>query len=621
MHLELGVSPEQWKQIQPGLVRFQEAAKKHREVIQELRGQMRARLAAPESDRAAIRAKQEEILAAQRAMQKLVIGHFLREKELRMVYERMNSFCRVGTGVERARAALGCILALAFSGCATLDPWHTSEKAPPAPSSSYIPPARVATSPPLPAKAHEELPGHELSLAECIGIALERNPATRVSWQAAKAAAARTGEQRAAYLPSVSVEAGVGHGKSATPEPTSGTEDRPISGSSIFQAILSAPDVSSAVSNLASSAVNQAVGQTLDTALYGSPDTGPTNTSNVLFGVRYLLFDGGVRAAAVAGAEADLLAADFQHNATLQDMALTVEEAYYGLLAYKEFTRVAEQTVEQTQYHVDVAQGRHAAGVATRADVLRAQTERANAQLGLVRAQSAVRIAQGRLTEAMGLRVTTPFAVSVLPQDVHAEELAQIEDLLQEAAAHRPELQAAWTRVEASRAAVKGAKARYWPTVTAEAQYGWRDWDSTPDREDWSVGIGVTVPVFDGFARDYALRRTEADVARAQAEEEQVLRGVEFEVWVAHSRLEEAGQAIDAAQAQVASAEEAARLTEGQYRNGMATIAELIDAQSARTAAQVHLVQARLDWYTALAQTERAIGRTLAGGTPGEAQR
>lgn len=92
------------------------------------------------------------------------------------------------------------------------------------------------------------------------------------------------------------------------------------------------------------------------------------------------------------------------------------------------------------------------------------------------------------------------------------------------------------------------------------------------------------------------------------------MRGVELEVWTAYSQLIEAGQAIEAARALVASAEESARVTEGEYRNGTASIIEVTDAQTARTTANVRLVQARLDWYTALARLERAIGRTLASG-------
>jgi outer membrane protein TolC len=101
-------------------------------------------------------------------------------------------------------------------------------------------------------------------------------------------------------------------------------------------------------------------------------------------------------------------------------------------------------------------------------------------------------------------------------------------------------------------------------------------------------------------------------LAKAVADRENLLRGVELEVWTAYSQVIEAGQAIQAAEKLVASAEESARVAEGEYKSGTGSIIGLIDAQTARTSARTSLIQARLDWYTALAQFERAVGRTLA---------
>jgi len=105
-------------------------------------------------------------------------------------------------------------------------------------------------------------------------------------------------------------------------------------------------------------------------------------------------------------------------------------------------------------------------------------------------------------------------------------------------------------------------------------------------------------------------------LAGTVAEHEKLLRGVELEVWTAYSQLVEAGPAIEAARALVTSAEESARVAEGEYKNGTGSIIEIIDAQTARSTANVRLVQARLDWYTAMARLERAVGRTFTQDTP-----
>jgi outer membrane protein TolC len=452
---------------------------------------------------------------------------------------------------------------VALSGCGTIDPWSEMSKTPPSRSALFgVPSPGGATSQPL-----ADLSGRTLTLAECIRVALERNPRTAASWQAARAAAARVGQSKSEYFPTV------GFGTDATRANPAELDDK--------------------------------------------ADSGTQNTFNALFGVRYLLFDGGGREARLMAAKEDLLAANFRHNTVLQDVALAAEEAYYELLAARQLRDVAQETVKQTGQHVALAEARHKVGVAAKSDVLQAQTEKADADLSLVRADSAVRVGKGRLANALGLRVsqTVEIAQPQLPQDIHRLELADIEQLLDEAAATRPELKAALAQVEVQRAAVKSAEARYWPSVTAGADAGWIGRTFPPNLSQWNLGLGVDWALFTGFDRNYQVHRSKSDLARSIAERESLLQGVELEVWTAYQRVIEASQAIDAAGRFVASAEENARVAEGEYKNGVGSIIALIDAQTAHSTARTQLVRAQLDWYTAMARFERAIGRTLARGS------
>ena len=52
-------------------------------------------------------------------------------------------------------------------------------------------------------------------------------------------------------------------------------------------------------------------------------------------------------------------------------------------------------------------------------------------------------------------------------------------------------------------------------------------------------------------------------------------------------------------------------MAEGEYKNGTGSIIGMIDAQTQRTVARDRLIQARLDWRTAVARLERAVGRSL----------
>ena len=448
-------------------------------------------------------------------------------------------------------------------GCANVEP---RAQPPSSASSMFIAPAQDITVAKPPSRAKPEVPpeikSKTLTLADCMKISLDRNPQTRVTWHATQSAAARVGEEKALYFPSVELAL---------------TDER------------------------------------ADPTSFNNKETnGPGNTYEAGFGVRYLLFDGGTRSARVSSAEAELLAANFRHNTTLQDVALAVEEAYYELQAAKLVAKVAGETVTQTQYHVDLARARYKSGLVARSDILKAETEKANADLFLVKANSAVKIAMGRLARTMGMKVSQPFEVAEHPEDIRDRELASIDLLLDEAARNRPELRAILAQIEARRAEVKETEAQYWPVISIDGGYGSRDDTFVPSRDEWSIGISLGLPIFTGFDRTYRLQRARSELAAATAQYEELLRDVELEVWDAYLRIVEADQTIQASEKLVASAEESARVAEGEYSSGVGSIIEIIDAQTVRTTARTQLAQARLNWYTAIARFERAVGRILA---------
>ncbi len=464
----------------------------------------------------------------------------------------------------RLRLTILSLTSLALlTGCASVDPWGVFEHVPPSRSEPFGGEVAGADDEEASGGAAPNLSGRTLSLPECVHVALEHNPQTAAAWQAARAAAASVGRVRAEYLPAVGFGAGAERGDEAE--------------------------------------------------LDGKVDMGIQNRYQGVFGARWLLFDGGGREARVEGAEADLLAANFRHSAVLQDLVLSVEENYYNLLAARSFKEVATEAVRLREYQLELAQARHRVGVVAKSDVLKAETEKADADLALVRAQNAVHIAKGQLARTMGLNANAEFEVADVPEESYGHALEDVDVLLAEAARNRPELKTALAEVQAEHAAVRLAQSRYWPALGLDTSFGWLGRHLLPDQRQWSFGAVADLPLFTGFDRPYQVQGAEADLARAMADRQDALRGIELEVWTAYWQVIEASQAVEAARRLVASAEESARVAEGEYKNGTGAIVALIVAQTASTAARNGLIQSRLDWHRAMARFERAVGRSLAG--------
>lgn len=103
LHRELDVTPEQWQKIEPRLREFRTSADAICRQISKLRMEIIDLLAVPEPDLAAVKAKQEEILAKQRKMQELVIEQLNDEKAVLTAEQQQRLFdmLRSRSGCER----------------------------------------------------------------------------------------------------------------------------------------------------------------------------------------------------------------------------------------------------------------------------------------------------------------------------------------------------------------------------------------------------------------------------------------------------------------------------------------------------------------------------------------
>ncbi|OHB66514.1 MAG: hypothetical protein A2Y77_02290 [Planctomycetes bacterium RBG_13_62_9] len=112
LYRRLNVTDEQWRRLEPGLTPFQQASQSLYEEIQRRRAEFIDLVAAAQTDREAIAAKQEEIRAGQRQMQELVVAQLLAEKEVLTAEQQTKLFDMIRRhsgciGPARMRGGLG----------------------------------------------------------------------------------------------------------------------------------------------------------------------------------------------------------------------------------------------------------------------------------------------------------------------------------------------------------------------------------------------------------------------------------------------------------------------------------------------------------------------------------
>jgi outer membrane protein TolC len=336
---------------------------------------------------------------------------------------------------------------------------------------------------------------------------------------------------------------------------------------------------------------------------------GPTDDWLGGLRARYVLYDFGERQAQLQIAQAGQGLAEEEALRIRQDIILAVYNGFYGLTSALEARSVAEQNLERTRDHLRLTRERKEAGAVPKADILRAQVEVSNAELALVRAENLIRLARGNLNGALGRPAETTVEVAVDSREFAGPDRIDLEHSFRQALELRPEIKATRKKIEASQAKIQRAQSAYGPRLKAEGGYGWRDNDFLPQDEDWLIGISIEWPLFTGFARQYRVAQSRAELSKEEAEAQRLRLAVRQEVWNAFSRIQEAYQSWQTTGALVADALESGRLTRERYEAGAGTVTDLLDAQTALARAQATRVETAWDYRLAQAYFKRAIGK------------
>lgn len=294
-----------------------------------------------------------------------------------------------------------------------------------------------------------------------------------------------------------------------------------------------------------------------------------------------------------------------------QDTALRTVYAYNAYLLAIEQRKVAEKVVKQNEVQLEMAKNRHAAGVATELEVLRFEVDLANARTTLLRLSGAVDLVRGDLNAVMRNPTDTPIE----PTDAleFVDETAEQQQVVAEATASRPEVQAVAWNEKIYDEAIGIYKADMQPRLDLDGAYGWSTREPhnflETNYQRWSFGITLKVPVFDGWRTAGKVAQARADRAKVEQDRAALETRIDLEAKQAVDRLRVAASVFRAAELSVAQARRASEMTNANYQLGAATPLDVLDAQAALTQAEWNRVEALHAHANARAGLRYVLGR------------
>lgn len=329
-------------------------------------------------------------------------------------------------------------------------------------------------------------------------------------------------------------------------------------------------------------------------------------------GLSYVIYDFGARAAGIDAQRYQLIATLLTGNRVLQDTISEVETAYFSVLAARARGKASREQETALQTSLDAVNARLQGGLASRADQLRARAALVEATLARQASERDLAKAETVLKQAAGVSQARTLALdwdATAPTTLDASTL--LADLLAEAVKQRPDLQALQASAARARAEADRARAARWPSVSLSANTGrtfFLEDERTPS-STYSIGVNVSVPIFDGGRLAATARAAERDAERLQADTESQQAQIERAVAEAYYDVRHAQAQRDGITVQFDSASESAKAAEARYTAGVGSLLEWLTAQADLARARQYVAQADVDWLSAFSRLNHALGR------------
>lgn len=326
-------------------------------------------------------------------------------------------------------------------------------------------------------------------------------------------------------------------------------------------------------------------------------------------------------------AEASFRATAFDYDTVRLTLASSVATTWFQLLSLEEQLRVARENLDIAERTEQIVDARYRNGAASRAELLRQQTEVLNQRASLVPLQLQYRQTRSALAVLVGI---SPLGFdadtsnnTLLAMALPSADAGVPSDLL----IRRPDLAREEARLQAADANVEQARTAFLPSISLGLSAGASGANvlslaNPVETAGWTLSLAQTL--FDGG-------RLDAQQAISESQRLELVEGYRSAILTA---LQETDDALDRLQTskhreelQQTVNERAARtleLTELRYREGSDELLTLLDAQRTLFQTRDQLVQLRLarlvatvDLYKALGGGWKADGSTdLAVKTP-----
>jgi outer membrane protein len=339
------------------------------------------------------------------------------------------------------------------------------------------------------------------------------------------------------------------------------------------------------------------------------------------------LFDGFGNTASLKQAKEFHQASQLDVRRSRETVVFTVASNYLALIQNQEQLRVQRENLAAEQQLLEQITSYVNAGARTVADLYQQQANVASARFLVVEGERATELSKVELMQTLLLDPHGTYEFEQPSPETLASvgEPGDIQNLLKRAYEQRSDLDAEEARVRAAEQSIRIARSNRWPLVSLSAGYNtgytsssdFSFTDQLDQRRGGSVGIGVSLPIYDRSSTANQTRRAELQTESARISLETRQNDVGVQVRRASLDYRAALEQFSTAEAQLRAADLALKTSQERYQAGASTLVEVSQARASSVQAASALVSARyatlfqrvlMDYYVGDLDPDRAAG-------------
>jgi outer membrane protein TolC len=321
-----------------------------------------------------------------------------------------------------------------------------------------------------------------------------------------------------------------------------------------------------------------------------------------------LLFDGFKARSDLRAATQTMVAQEYDYAVISSNIRLALRKAFASLLRAQELISLTEEIAERRKQNVDLIYLRYEAGREHRGALLTAEADLAQATFEVARAKRNLLVAQRELSKELGREEVRPITVvGSFDMEPPAGHRPDFESLAEET----PLLKELIARSESARWGVQSAKAEFFPQVYLNAAFGETATDWPPENDEWSAGLTLSLPIFEGGSRLARMSKSQSRFRQLEADEQSGRDSVTLTLEKTWKALEDAAGFVSVQKRFLEAAKERAKIAHAQYSTGLVAFDDWIIIEDNLVNAKKAYLDARADLLIAEANWSQAKGGTL----------